>query len=149
MIYENLPLNYLYQIFSPFKESEIDNINCLVRPSRSGKYIKFKCYGNASFNDEDTKHEIVTIKELEKFERKNTNVIVFEVVDETYKNVYTELFLYQNVTTMQSSYALISYNSNTKKISHKIQIDKDPYDLMIALSKAMLYMQCPNPFDKK
>lgn len=149
MIYENLPLNYLYQIFSPFKESEIDNINCLVRPSRSGKYIKFKCYGNASFNDEDTKHENVTIKELEKFERKNTNVIVFEVVDETYQNVYTELFLYQNVTTMQSSYALISYNSNTKKISHKIQIDKDPYDLMIALSKAMLYMQCPNPFDKK
>ena len=149
MIYENLPLNYLYQIFSPFKESEIDNINCLVRPSRSGRYIKFKCYGNASFSDEDIKHENVTIKELEKFERKNTNVIVFEVVDETYQNVYTELFLYQNVTTMQSSYALISYNSNTKKISHKIQIDKDPYDLMIALSKAMLYMQCPNPFDKK
>ena len=149
MIYENLPLNYLYQIFSPFKESEIDNINCLVRPSRSGRYIKFKCYGNASFSDEDIKHENVTIKELEKFERKNTNVIVFEVVDETYQNVYTELFLYQNVTTMQSSYALISYNSNTKKISHKIQIDKDPYDLMIAFSKAMLYMQCPNPFDKK
>lgn len=149
MIYENLPLNYLYQIFSPFKESEIDSINCLVRPSRSGRYIKFKCYGNASFSDEDIKHENVTIKELEKFERKNTNVIVFEVVDETYQNVYTELFLYQNVTTMQSSYALISYNSNTKKISHKIQIDKDPYDLMIALSKAMLYMQCPNPFDKK
>ena len=149
MIYENLPLNYLYQIFSPFKESEIDNINCLVRPSRSGRYIKFKCYGNASFSDEDIKHENVTIKELEKFERKNTNVIVFEVVEETYQNVYTELFLYQNVTTMQSSYALISYNSNTKKISHKIQIDKDPYDLMIAFSKAMLYMQCPNPFDKK
>lgn len=149
MIYENLPLNYLYQIFSPFKESEIDNINCLVRPSRSGKYIKFKCYANASFNDEDSKHENVTIKELENFERKNTNVIVFEVVDEDYKNVYTDLFLYQNVTTSQSSYGLVSYNSNTKKISHKIQIDKDPYDLLIALSKAMLCMQCPNPFDKK
>lgn len=148
MIYENLPLNYLYQIFSPFKESEIDNINCLVRPSRSGRYIKFKCYGNASFSDEDIKHENVTIKELEKFERKNTNVIVFEVVDETYRDVYTELFLYQNVAAVQSSYGLISYNSKTKEISHKIQIDKDPYDLMIALSKAMLHMQCPNPFIK-
>ena len=147
MIFENLKLDYLYQTFSPFKESEVSNIINLINPSRIGKYIRFKCYGNASFNEEDTKHEIVTIKELDSFGRKNSNVVVFEVIDENYKSVYTELFLYHNITQSQSSYGLISYNSKTGKTTHKIQIDYDSYDLMIALNKAMLYMQQPNPFN--
>ena len=147
MIFENLKLNYFYQIFSPFKESEVSNIISLVSPSRIGRCMRFKCYGNASFNEEDTKHKFVTIKELNSFERKKSNVVVFEVIDEDCKNVFTELFLYHNITTTQSSYGLLSYNSKTHKITHKIQIDNDSYDLMIALNKAMLYMQQPNPFN--
>lgn len=141
MIFENLKLDYLYQTFSPFKESEVSNITSLISPSRVGRCIRFKCYGNASFNEDDLKHETVTIKELDNFERKNSNVVVFEVIDENYKFVYTELFLYHNISTSQSSYGLISYNSKTGKTTHKIQIDYDSYDLMIALNKAMLYMQ--------
>ena len=147
MTFENLKLDYFYQMFSPFKESEVSNIINFVTPSRVGRYIRFKCYGNASFSEEDTKHETVTIRELDNFERKNSNVVVFEVVDENCKSVYTELFLYHNISTSQSSYGLISYNSKTGKISQKIQIDYDSYDLMIALNKAMLYMQQPNPFN--
>ena len=147
MTFENLKLDYFYQTFSPFKESEVSNIINFVTPSRVGRYIRFKCYGNASFSEEDIKHETVTIRELDNFERKNSNVVVFEVVDENCKSVYTELFLYHNISTSQSSYGLISYNSKTGKISQKIQIDYDSYDLMIALNKAMLYMQQPNPFN--
>ena len=147
MIFENLKLNYFYQIFSPFKESEVSNIISLVSPSRIGRCMRFKCYGNASFNEEDTKHEFVTIKELNNFERKKSNVVVFEVIDENCKSVYTELFLYHNIATSQSSYGLISYNSKTGKTTHKIQIDYDSYDLMIALNKAMLYMQQSNSFN--
>ena len=144
MIFENLKLDYLYQTFSPFKESEVSNIINLISPSRVGRCIRFKCYGNASFNEDDLKHETVTIKELDNFERNNSNVVVFEVIDENCKSVYTELFLYQNIATSQSSYGLISYNSKTGKTTHKIQIDYDSYDLMIALNKAMLYMQQSN-----
>ena len=144
MIFENLKLDYLYQTFSPFKESEVSNIINLISPSRVGRCIRFKCYGNASFNEDDSKHETVTIKELDNFERNNSNVVVFEVIDENCKSVYTELFLYQNTATSQSSYGLISYNSKTGKTTHKIQIDYDSYDLMIALNKAMLYMQQSN-----
>ena len=144
MIFENLKLDYLYQTFSPFKESEVSNIINLISPSRVGRCIRFKCYGNASFNEDDLKHETVTIKELDNFERKNSNVVVFEVIDEDCKSVYTELFLYHNTSTSQSSYGLISYNSKTGKTTHKIQIDYDSYDLMIALNKAMLYMQQSN-----
>ena len=144
MIFENLKLDYLYQTFSPFKESEVSNIINLISPSRVGRCIRFKCYGNASFNEDDLKHETVTIKELDNFERKNSNVVVFEVIDENCKSVYTELFLYYNTATSQSSYGLISYNSKTGKTTHKIQIDYDSYDLMIALNKAMLYMQQSN-----
>ena len=147
MIFENLKLDYLYQTFSPFKESEVSNIINLISPSRVGRCIRFKCYGNASFNEDDLKHENVTIKELDNFERKNSNVVVFEVIDEDCKSVYTELFLYHNTATLQSSYGLISYNSKTGKTTHKIQIDYDSYDLMIALSEAMFYMQQPNPFN--
>ena len=147
MIFENLKLDYLYQTFSPFKESEVSNIINLISPSRVGRCIRFKCYGNASFNEDDLKHETVTIKELDNFERNNSNVVVFEVIDENCKFVYTELFLYHNTSTSQSSYGLISYNSKTGKTTHKIQIDYDSYDLMIALNKAMLYMRQPNPFD--
>ena len=147
MIFENLKLDYLYQTFSPFKESEVSNITSLISPSRVGRCIRFNCYGNASFNEDDLKHETVTIKELDNFERKNSNVVVFEVIDEDCKSVYTELFLYHNTATSQSSYGLISYNSKTGKTTHKIQIDYDSYDLMIALNKAMLYMRQPNPFD--
>ena len=147
MTFENLKFDYFYQTFSPFKESEVSNIINFVTPSRVGRYIRFKCYGNASFSEEDIKHETVTIRELDNFERKNSNVVVFEVVDENCKSVYTELFLYHNISTSQSSYGLISYNSKTGKISQKIQIDYDSYDLMIALNKAMLYMQQPNPFN--
>ena len=144
MIFENLKLDYLYQTFSPFKESEVSNIISLISPSRVGRCIRFKCYGNASFNEDDLKHETVTIKELDNFERNNSNVVVFEVIDENCKSVYTELFLYYNTATSQSSYGLISYNSKTGKTTHKIQIDYDSYDLMIALNKAMLYMQQSN-----
>ena len=144
MIFENLKLDYLYQTFSPFKESEVSNIINLISPSRVGRCIRFKCYGNASFNENDLKHENVTIKELDNFERKNSNVVVFEVIDKNCKFVYTELFLYHNTSTSQSSYGLISYNSKTGKTTHKIQIDYDSYDLMIALNKAMLYMQQSN-----
>ena len=144
MIFENLKLDYLYQTFSPFKESEVSNIINLISPSRVGRCIRFKCYGNASFNQDDLKHETVTIKELDNFERNNSNVVVFEVIDENCKSVYTELFLYYNTATSQSSYGLISYNSKTGKTTHKIQIDYDSYDLMIALNKAMLYMQQSN-----
>ena len=144
MIFENLKLDYLYQTFSPFKESEVSNIINLISPSRVGRCIRFKCYGNASFNEDDLKHETVTIKELDNFERNNSNVVVFEVIDENCKFVYTELFLYHNTSTSQSSYGLISYNSKTGKTTHKIQIDYDSYDLMIALNKAMLYMQQSN-----
>ena len=147
MIFENVKLDYFYQGFYPFKESEVLNITSLIGPSRAGKYIRFKCYGNASFNEEDTKHEIVTIKELDNFERKNSNVVVFEVIDENCKNVFTELFLYHNVTIAQSSYGLISYNNKTGNVSHKIQIEYDPYDLMIALNKSTLHMQQPNRFN--
>ena len=147
MIFENVKLNYFYQGFYPFKESEVLNITSLIGPSRSGKYIRFKCYGNASFKEEDTKHEIVTIKELDNYERKNSNVVVFEVIDENCKNVFTELFLYHNVTIAQSSYGLISYNNKTGNVSHKIQIEYDPYDLMIALNKSTLHMQQPNRFN--
>lgn len=147
MIFENLKLNYFYQDFYPFKESEVLGITSLLGPSRAGKYIRFKCYGNASFKEEDSKHEFVTIKELDNFERKNSNVVVFEVIDENCKSVYTELFLYQNVTTAQSSYGLVSYNNKTGKISHKIQIGYDTYDLMIAFNKSILHMQQPNPFN--
>ena len=146
MIFENLKLDYLYQTFSPFKESEVSNIINLISPSRVGRCIRFKCYGNASFNEDDLKHETVTIKELDNFERKNSNVVVFEVIDENCKSVYTELFLYYNTATSQSSYGLISYNSKTGKTTHKIQIDYDSYDLMIALNRAIFYMQRPNPF---
>ena len=144
MIFENLKLDYFYQTFSPFKESEVSNIINLISPSRVGRCIRFKCYGNASFNEDDLKHETVTIKELDNFERNNSNVVVFEVIDENCKSVYTELFLYYNTATSQSSYGLISYNSKTGKTTHKIQIDYDSYDLMIALNKAMLYMQQSN-----
>ena len=144
MIFENLKLDYLYQTFSPFKESEVSNIINLISPSRVGRCIRFKCYGNASFNEDDLKHETVTIKELDNFERNNSNVVVFEVIDENCRFVYTELFLYHNTSTSQSSYGLISYNSKTGKTTHKIQIDYDSYDLMIALNKAMLYMQQSN-----
>lgn len=144
MIFENLKLDYLYQTFSPFKESEVSNIINLISPSRVGRCIRFKCYGNASFNEDNLKHETVTIKELDNFERNNSNVVVFEVIDENCKFVYTELFLYHNTSTSQSSYGLISYNSKTGKTTHKIQIDYDSYDLMIALNKAMLYMQQSN-----
>ena len=144
MIFENLKLDYLYQTFSPFKESEVSNIINLISPSRVGRCIRFKCYGNASFNEDDLKHETVTIKELDNFERNNSNVVVFEVIDENCKSVYTELFLYYNTATSQSSYGLISYNSKTGNTTHKIQIDYDSYDLMIALNKAMLYMQQSN-----
>ena len=144
MIFENLKLDYFYQTFSPFKESEVSNIISLISPSRVGRCIRFKCYGNASFNEDDLKHETVTIKELDNFERNNSNVVVFEVIDENCKSVYTELFLYYNTATSQSSYGLISYNSKTGKTTHKIQIDYDSYDLMIALNKAMLYMQQSN-----
>lgn len=148
MIFENLKLGYFYQGFYPFKESEVNNIINLICPSRVGKYVKFKCYGNASFNEEDSKHEFVTIKELDNFERKNSNVIVFEVIDENCKNVFTELFLYHNITTSQSSYGFISYNNKTGNVSHKIQIGYDIYDLMIAFNKSLLHMQQPNPFIK-
>ena len=144
MIFENLKLDYLYQTFYPFKESEVSNITSLISLSRVGRCIRFKCYGNASFNEDDLKHENVTIKELDNFERNNSNVVVFEVIDENCKSVYTELFLYYNTATSQSSYGLISYNSKTGKTTHKIQIDYDSYDLMIALNKAMLYMQQSN-----
>lgn len=147
MIFENVKLDYFYQGFYPFKESEVLNITSLIGPSRAGKYIRFKCYGNASFKEEDSKHELVTIKELDNFERKNSNVVVFEVIDENCKNVFTELFLYHNVTIAQSSYGLISYNSKTCNVSHKIQIEYDPYDLMIALNKSTLHMQQPNRFN--
>lgn len=147
MIFENVKLDYFYQGFYPFKESEVLNITSLIGPSRAGKYIRFKCYGNASFKEEDSKHELVTIKELDNFERKNSNVVVFEVIDENCKNVFTELFLYHNVTIAQSSYGLISYNSKTGNVSHKIQIEYDPYDLMIALNKSTLHMQQPNRFN--
>ena len=147
MIFENLKLDYFYQGFYPFKESEVLNITSLIGPSRAGKHIRFKCYGNASFKEEDSKHELVTIKELDNFERKNSNVVVFEVIDENCKNVFTELFLYHNVTIAQSSYGLISYNSKTGNVSHKIQIEYDPYDLMIALNKSTLHMQQPNRFN--
>lgn len=143
MIFENLKLDYLYQTFSPFKESEISNIVRLIGPSRISECIKFKCYGNASFNEEDTKHQFMTVMELGGFERKNSNVIVFEVTDEDCKSVYTELFLYHNDAVRQPSYGLISYNSDTGKVTHKIQIDHDPSDLLIALSKATLYMRQP------
>ena len=149
MNYTDLKLDYLYQVFSPFKESEISNIVRLIQPSRVGRCIRFKCYGNASFNEGDVKHEIVTLKKLDNFGRKNSNVVVFEVIDEDCKSVYTELFLYQNIAPSQSSYGLISYNSKTGKISQKIQIDYDSYDLMIALNKEVLHMQHPNPFGKK
>ena len=147
MIFENVKLDYFYQGFYPFKESEVLNITSLIGPSRAGKYIRFKCYGNASFKEEDSKHELVTIKELNNFERKNSNVVVFEVIDENCKNVFTELFLYHNVTIAQSSYGLISYNNKTGNVSHKIQIEYDPYDLMIALNKSTLHMQQPNRFN--
>ena len=147
MIFENVKLDYFYQGFYQFKESEVLNITSLIGPSRAGKYIRFKCYGNASFKEEDSKHELVTIKELDNFERKNSNVVVFEVIDENCKNVFTELFLYHNVTIAQSSYGLISYNNKTGDVSHKIQIEYDPYDLMIALNKSTLHMQQPNRFN--
>ena len=147
MIFENVKLDYFYQGFYPFKESEVLNITSLIGPSRAGKYIRFKCYGNASFKEEDSKHELVTIKELDNFERKNSNVVVFEVIDENCKNVFTELFLYHNVTIAQSSYGLISYNNKTGNVSHKIQIEYDPYDLMIALTKSTQHMQQPNRFN--
>lgn len=147
MNFENLKLNYLYQTFSPFKESEISNINNLIAPSRIGKCIKFKCYGHACFDNNDLKHEKLTVKELNNFERKNTNVVVFEVIDEKCKDTFTELFLYHTLTPSQSSYGLVSYNSTNDKLSHKIQIDYNIYDLVIALNKSVMRMQNPNPFD--
>lgn len=148
MTYENLKLGYLYQLFSPFKKQDIYNFINLIDESRVGRRIKFKCYGNATFiNEEDPKHEYVTITELDSFERKNTNVAVFEVTDEHCRDTYTEIFLYHNVTALRSSYGLVCYNSKTGKISHKIQIEYDLYDLMIALNKTMLFMENPNQFD--
>lgn len=147
MIFENLKLDYLYQTFSPFRESEVSNIISVISPSRIGRCIKFKCYGNASFSEENSKHEFANIKELDNFERKNSNVVVFEVIDEKCKKVFTELFLYHNTTTSQSSYGLISYNSTNGNISHKIQIDYNIYDLIVALNRTVLHMQHPNPFN--
>ena len=57
MIFENLKLDYFYQTFSPFKESEVSNIINLISNSRVGKFIRFKCYGNAYFNEEDSRWE--------------------------------------------------------------------------------------------
>ena len=58
----------------------------------------------------------------------------------------TTKFQIQEGNDMKKIYAHI-YNSKTGKTTHKIQIDYDSYDLMIALNKAMLYMQHPNPFN--
>lgn len=146
MKFENIKLDYLYQQFNNFKESEILKINSVLQVARVGSVVCFSSYGNCSFDETDNKHEFATINELNSFERKNTNCIVYKVVNEEYSKIYTHIFVYHNVTASDASFGVICYNSNTGKATQKIQITYDAGELVMAFNKIMLYMQNPNPF---
>jgi hypothetical protein len=141
---------HYYQRFDTWRQKEaeyiISTIGSLVL---LGKNLKFFGYGELSFDENDTKNAFASIHYADDednplpFNKKASNVIVFNLADTNYTNgIYDKLAIFraQSHSGTGQWFSFIAWDEKTGKHTTKEFIDYDYQDLFHALTRWLFHI---------
>ena len=118
-----IDLDFYYQTFDCFKQKGALVLQALFTGGRIIDYARFSGYGLITTNGH--KADQITIEEMDKFNRLKTNCMIFDLTYNKYNpGKYDKLFIYRTNTSKDNSfYGYILFNSETKKMINKYNLD--------------------------
>lgn len=119
-----------------FKSKQVTPLRKTIEASRLSVNLKFRSYGNISFESDDVKHKYPIVNELEDFHRTKTNCIIYDIVDNN--GMFDKLFLYQTFNSKGnlSFFGYVMLNEKTNKMWHKYFIEAEDDALCRDLNKS-------------
>lgn len=120
-----------------FKSKQTPIVRKTLEGSKLFNQIKFKCYGNISFDKDDEKHEEPIISELEDFHRTKSNCLIYDIIDGNPD--FNKLYIYQSINSKGNGgfYGYLLYNEQTGKLWHKYFIDRIDDELCRQIWKSL------------
>ncbi|MCH5167513.1 MAG: hypothetical protein J1F35_06410 [Erysipelotrichales bacterium] len=119
-----------------WNERESKNIINFVSVCRVGNYLKFNKYGIFVYSEDDPNHWKPSVEEQEKFSRRSSNCMIFDI---TIPNCpYDKLFLYQykSGTKGFSGYYIYSSNERNNHI-HRYFYPNELNPIVLSLNRDM------------
>lgn len=135
----NFKMQYLYQDVDNWKEKESIIIINTIGGARIGETVKFHSYANLSFANEDTKNENAIVKCYDKYEKKGTNVLVFDIIADKYnEGKYDKLLIYHKNMKMKTYYGHILLNTKENTATQIADTYGDLNSLLIAVNHTII-----------
>lgn len=123
---------------SQLKEKDINKVIWILGQSRHVKDISFSCYGECTFADDDIEtHWHPIVEELQSFNRKHSNMAIFDVHVQKGNDRFDKLFLYYSNNTRISNWGYVLYNTETGETKHKYCIYDSFNDLILHINKEL------------
>lgn len=122
----NLKFIFSYIECDYFKEKELILLRNFISGARLGKELKFDTYASVSFNEDDRRHDLPIVTEMESFTRTKINGVLFNMEESSLNNgVYNKCLIYQTVTKNGGAYGYVFFNSETGAQTHQFNIEYD------------------------
>ncbi len=132
----NLEFTHWRLQVSQLKEKDVRRITWILGQSRHVRNISFHGYGVCTFNegDEET-HWHPVVEEQETFNRKRSNVAIYDIHVEGGNGLYDKLFLYYSSNSRFPNWGYVLYNTKTKEQVHRYCIYEDIADVISHINR--------------
>lgn len=129
----NVKLEFTHHYFTcdNWKRKDVAIINNIISKGRLCETMKFLNYGTITFDENDEQHRFPIFNSIE--DGKRANALIYKV--NSASKPYDRVIIYQTVTKTGGFYGFMTYNTETGKYFHKFFIQRDMYDLMLALNR--------------
>lgn len=134
----NLEFGFWHINVSQLKEKEINRITYILGQSRHVKNISFAGYGECTFKeDDDVTHWHPIVEELPAFNRKHSNIAIYDIHVEGGNGRFDKMFLYYSNNTRMSNWGYVLYNTKTKEQKHKYFVYDNLADIILHINKEL------------
>ena len=137
----NLIFNVWKESPEPWNEREAEKLINMISGGRVGKHVKFSKFANITFSEDDEyEKKCPKVEELENFNKKISNCIVFDI--DIPNCEFDKVFIYQYKTGIHGFSGYYVGNSKDEsedpfKRIHKYYIENDLNALVLSLSKTV------------
>ena len=130
-----------------WNERESRNIINLISVCRVGNFLKFDKYGSFVYSEDDSNHWNPIVTEQEKFSRRSSNCMIFDINIQNCP--YDKLFLYQYKSGVKGFSGYYIYSSKNKdQHIHRYFYPNELNPIVLSLNKDMYELDIKYSIDK-
>lgn len=130
---------YPYVETSVMKQKDAAVILNTINSGRLKHHMKFNCYGECHYDEDDKQMNHAYVTRSDKFNRLRTNVLVFDMYDNDWNpGIYDKLYIFKSNNVNNPTFSIVAYNTITKKAHHHPQIEY-AYDILLQTISRLIF----------